>query len=569
MGFSDIFWLIFGLLGGLALFLFGLQNMASGLQKVAGKRAHSAIEKLTSIPIIGVLVGTVVTIAVQSSTLVSVMLVGFVNAGVMNLKQAVAVIFGANIGTTLTAQIVAFRVTDFWVVLAAVGFVAFFFFKKHRGVKNTGNILFFIGVLLLGLALMSDAMRPLRTDPGFQNLMATFSDHALLAFFAGFAFTALIQSSSAATAMIVTMAAEGIIGFDAALPIILGINVGTCITAVFSSIGTKLSARRTAMAHVLFNTIAALAFMLFLNQFSQLVMWISPSVDYGYVAWCANARYDYIRYCTCVADHVGSVVARQAANAHLLFSVISVAVFLPLITPFVKLVRLVVPGKEEPAVQEYVHLDWNMTGTPSIAISLARQELARMARMAADNVTLAMECFREQEDKKLQKLFEQEQQVNALEKQISRYLAKIAQNKLGTVLSISHSKLINAANDIERISDHAENIAEIAQIMIDDDIKLSEQALEELELVYGLVKEILELAVVSIEEDTTEHRSRISELEDLIDTKEQELRTAHIDRLREGICDPDSGIVFFDMLGNFERIGDHSNNISYVPGGKI
>ena len=545
MGFSDIFWLIAGLLGGLALFLFGLQNMASGLQKVAGKRAHTAIEKLTSVPVIGVVVGALVTVVVQSSTLVSVMLVGFVNAGVMSLKQAVAVIFGANIGTTLTAQIVAFRVTDYWPVLAAIGFTAFFFFKKNRGVKNTGNILFAIGMLLLGLALMSSAMAPLRTDPWFQGVMVTFSNNALLAFFAGFAFTALVQSSSAATSMVVMMASENLIGFDAALPIILGINVGTCVTAVLSSIGTKLSARRTAMAHVLFNVISALAFMLFLSQFAQLVMWISPD------------------------GTSGESVARQAANAHLLFSAISVLVFLPLITPFVKLVQFIVPGKEESVDQDIVFLDWNMTSTPSIAINLARQELARMAQMAADNVSLAMECFTESDEKKMHRLFEQEEQVNLLEKQISRYLAKVAQTKLGTVLSVRHSKLINATNDIERISDHAENIAEIAQAMMDEDINLSEQALEELSAVNELVKEILALAVASIENDTEEYISRIKKLEDMIDAKEQELRVAHIERLRDGACSADSGIIFFDMLSNFERIGDHSNNISRISGGKI
>jgi len=367
-----MFQIVFGLLGGLAIFVYALQSMGAGMQKVAGKRAHRVLEALTSVPVVGVLVGALVTVVVQSSTLVTVMVVGFVNAAMMNLKQAVSVIMGANIGTTLTAQLAAFRITEFWALLAAVGFIAYFVFKR-KSIKNTGYIIFTIGLLLLGIGLMSQAMAPLRFNPVFQNMMVTLSVNPLLALLAGFLFTALIQSSTAATVLIVAMATQDLISLQAALPLILGTNIGTCVTAVLASLGTTLSARRAAAAHVLFNTMGALIFLIFLAQFEMLIVAISPAGD----------------------------VARQAANAHMLFSVISTLIFLPLITPFVKLVVKVVPGKETASVNGPIYLDWHMVETPAVAINLAQQELVRMAEFAGHNVQLAMEGFLERDEKKL------------------------------------------------------------------------------------------------------------------------------------------------------------------------
>jgi len=535
-----MFELVLSLLGGLAIFIFALHTMGESLQKMAGKKARRVMEVLTSIPVIGVLVGAIVTIVVQSSTLVTVMVVGFVNAGMMTLRQAISVIMGANIGTTLTAQLVAFRITDFWPFLAALGFVAYFFFKQKQ-VKTVGMAVFSLGLLLMGMALMSDAMRPLRDNVGFQQLMETLSDYRVLGFLVGVLFTAIIQSSTGATGVIVAMAVYDVIPLGAALPLILGTNVGTCVTAVLASIGASLSARRAAVSHVAFNVFGALLFLVFLPQFESLVMAVSPIDD----------------------------VPRQVANAHTLFSVITTLLFLPLITPFTKLVIKMVPGQEAIVAQGPIYLDWNMVETPSVAVNLAQQELLRMAEFAEQNMHLAMTGLLERDEKKIRKMREQERIVNDLEKEISRYLAKVSQAAMDTVISVRHTGLLHAANDIERVSDHADNIAGLAQIAIDENIAFADDALSELSSMYDLVQTVFETAVRSVREDDRSLVPQVKRLENEIDAMEKTLRMAHITRLKEGRCTAESGVIYLDIISNFERIGDHANNISDIPLGKL
>jgi len=535
--------IVLGLFGGLALFVFALQSMSSGLQKMAGKKARRVMEALTSIPIVGVLVGTFVTIVLQSSTLVTVMVVGFVNASMLNLKQAISVIMGANIGTTLTAQLVAFRVTDYWPVLAAVGFIVYFVFKQKK-IKTTGHVVFSLGLLLLGMALMGDAMRPLRGDPTFESLMVTLSTTPLLGFLVGVLFTALVQSSTAATGVIIAMSTGGLIPLDAALPLILGTNVGTCITALFASIGTTVSAKRAAMAHVTFNVFGAVLFLVLLPQFRDLVLVVSPADD----------------------------IPRQIANSHTLFSVINTLIFLPLITPFTKLVTLMVPGKETEGAKGPIYLDWNpvvMEKSPGVAISLAQKELLRMAEVAGHNVQLAMEGFLERDSKKLAHMHEQEELVDDLDKEISRYLAKVSQSDMGDELSLRHTGLLYAANDIERVSDHADNLAELAQYAIDENIVFNDIAIEELKELYTLVRAAYDTAIESLRTDDPALAATVSVLEDEIDAKEGALRSSHIGRLKEGRCSADNGVIYLDMISNFERIGDHSLNLADVPLGNL
>jgi len=535
-----MFQIVLGLFGGLAVFIFALKSMSDGLQKLAGKKAHRVMEVLTSIPIVGVLVGAVVTAVVGSSTLVTVMVVGFVNASMMTLKQAISVIMGANIGTTVTAQLVAFRITDLWPFFAAFGFLVYFVFRKKR-VKTVGPVVFSLGLLLLGMTLMSQAMHPLRDDPTFANLMQTLSHNRFLALLVGFLFTALIQSSTAATGVIVAMAMQGLIPLEAALPMILGTNVGTCITALFASIGTSLSARRAAVSHMTFNALGALLFLIFLPQFENLVLAVSPAGD----------------------------LPRQVANAHTLFSVINTLLFLPFITPFTKLIMLMVPGKETALSHGALHLDWNMVETPSVAIKLAQQEVLRMADFAAQNVRLAMEAFLERDEKKVKQMKEQETIVDDLEREICHYLSKVSQSGMGDAMSIRHTGLLHAANDLERISDHAENIADLAQATIDENIVFSEEGIEELKEMYALVQEIFQTAIQSVQNDDPSLVPKIQALEAQIDEREKALRTAHINRLKEGRCSADSGVIFLDIISNFERIGDHADNLSDVPQGRL
>ena len=535
-----MFEITFGLFGGLALFIFSLKMMSDGLQQMAGKKASGVMGVLTSIPIVGVLTGALVTIVTQSSTLVTVMVVGFVNTAILNLKQAISVIMGANIGTTLTTQLVAFRITDAWVYLAAFGFVAYFFFKR-KTVKNIGFVVFSLGLLLLGMALMSQAMVPLRQNPTFQMLILTFSDYRVLAMLVGALFTALVQSSTAATGVIVAMTMQDLIPFEAALPLVLGTNIGTTITAVFASIGGTLSAKRAAMAHVLFNAFGVVVFLIFLSQYESLILAISPAYD----------------------------IPRQVANAHTMFSLITAAIFLPFINQFAKLLTKIIPGEDKLVVSGPMYLDWRMVDTPGVAINLAQQELLRMADLAGQNIKLAVEGFLERDEKKLVEVKEHEKSVDDLEKDITRYLARISQTGMGGAMSVRHTGLLHAANDIERVSDHADNISDLAMAAIEDGVNFSDEAIEEIKAMQGLVMEIYDMAVQSLRENDVTLVPQIKELEALIDKKETELRASHIRRLREGKCSAESGVIFLDIITNFERIGDHSNNISHLPEDKL
>ena len=527
--------IIFGMLGGLALFVFGLKSMSDGLQKLAGKKAHKVMGALTSVPIVGVLVGGLVTIITQSSTLVTVMVVGFVNTSMLNLKQAIAVIMGANIGTTLTAQLIAFRITDMWVFLAAIGFPAYFFFKR-KIVKNLGFVAFSLGMLLLGMALMSQAMVPLRTNPAFQGMILTFADNRVLAMMVGALFTAVIQSSTAATSVIVAMTMQDLIPFEAALPLILGTNIGTTITAVFASIGGTRAARRAAMAHVLFNAFGTVIFLVFLNQYAALILLISPAY-----------------------------VPRQVANAHTLFSVINTIMFLPFINQFAALLTKIIPGEDEENKRGHIYLDKHLiTGNLNVAMAAAQKELVRMAEFAKENVALAMDALLKGDQKKLIAMREQEELVDDLEKEITRYLAEISRSGLTRSLSALHTKLLHAANDVERISDHADNLADLAEVVMEDGVIFSDEAIGGIEKMYAMVTEIYDYAITSLKNDDKSLAPTIAKLEAKIDKMYKTQRESHIKRLKDGQCNVDASAIFIDIITNFERIGDHSNNLSHV-----
>jgi len=333
------------------------------------------------------------------------------------------------------------------------------------------------------------------------------------------------------------MAMQGLIPLEAALPMILGTNVGTCITALFASIGTTLSARRAAFSHVTFNVLGATLFLIFLPQFESLVVAVSPAGD----------------------------LPRQVANAHTLFSVITTAIFLPFINQFVKLITRMVPGEEADLPRGAAYLNWSVIGSPSAALPLAQQELLRMAALAGHNVQLSMEAFFERDPKKIKLMREQEEIVDELEKEISRYLAKVSQVGMSDDMSARHTELLYAANDIERVSDHADNISELAEYAIDEKIVFSDEALEELRGMYDLVMEAFEAAVQCVRDDNSTLVPRVKELEDMIDEREEALRMGHTQRLKEGRCSAENGVVFLDIISNLERIGDHANNISDVP----
>ncbi len=523
------------LMGGLAIFIYAMQSMGDDLQKAAGKKMMRILELLTGIPIIGVLLGTVITMVVQSSSFTTVMVVGFVNASLLNLKQAVAVIMGANIGTTITAQLVSFKINEYWYVIAAVGFIMYFFFKKKQ-IKNSGHIMFSLGLLLLGMVLMGNAMKPLSNSPEFSELMLQLSFNPILALLTGLLFTVLVQSSSASTGVVIAMASQGLISLDAALPILLGTNIGTCITSVLASIGTGTNAKRAATAHVLFNVIGSLIFMLILPLFETAVLAVSPEGD----------------------------VARQIANAHTMFNIAVTVICLPFINLFVKVVCKIIPGQDQDVVKGAIYLDWTTINTPDFALDLAKKEVIRMSELAGENLTLAAEGFLEKDDKKLSKMKSQEEIVDELEEEISSYLSKVAQAKLSEAAAQRLNGMLHAINDIERVSDHADNIANLALHSLEEGLTFSDEAMVEIKEMYQLTADCYELSKQAFVDGKTDTIEQVYLYETQIDKMENTLRNSHIRRLNQQICDTKQGMVFLEIIINFERVGDHSTNLADI-----
>jgi len=525
--------LIFGLLGGLAIFIFGMQSMSEGLQKAAANRMRRILEILTSIPIIGVVVGALVTSIIQSSSATTVMVVGFVNASLMTLKQAISVIMGANIGTTMTAQLISFKLTHFILPIIALGFMINFF-SKRKTQKYLGQVIFGFGLLLLGMDIMKDAMVPLREYEGFKNFIISFGQYPLLGVGVGVLMTVAIQSSSATIGILIAMASEGLVPLSSAIPILLGDNIGTCITAMFASIGTNINARRAAMGHVMFNVIGTILVLILLPIFKEFVITISS------------------------AD-----ISRQIANAHTSFNIFNTVLMLPFINLLVKAVLKIIPGDAELEQGAVVYLDERMINTPSVAISLATKEVVRMARLAQENVQEAMKGFFQKDAEVLKKVYEREEVIDKLEDEITAYLAKVAAHKGMTAESSKrHTGLLHAVNDIERVGDHAENIAQMTENRIEKNLPFSEQALTELQKMNELVVHAFELSIESLENEDFQKAKEVIKMEKQIDQMEKHLRNSHIGRLNGGRCFPHSGVIFLDIISNMERVGDHSHNIA-------
>ncbi len=530
--------LVTQLIGGLGLFLFGMQLMASGLQKAAGDRLRRILEILTAKPIIAVLTGVAVTVLVQSSSTTTVMVVGFANAGLMTLPQAVGTILGANIGTTVTAQIVSFSISS--IVFPAIGIGAVLnFFGKRRTYKYVGQAILGFGLLFLGMSTMSAGMKPLRELPYFMNLMASFGHNPLLGVLIGAVFTALVQSSSASTGLIIAMTLQDILVLPAAVALILGTNVGTCITALLASVGTSLSARRAAIAHIAFNICGVVVALLLFRPFVNIV-----------------------------ADTASSVT-RQAANAHTIFNISSTLVVLPFFKYFVALITRLVPGEEVSLEMGPKYLDKRILKTPAVAIGGVRQECLRMAGLAREMVRDSLQVFIK-EDRKLKQYLEQKEELlDSLEKEITIYLAELAQHSLTIEQSQSVAGLMHAANDLERIGDHAHNIVRLAEIKMEDGLVFSQKAEQELKEMCEKVDDMIGKAITAFAKEDMPLAREVIKQDDVIDNLERDLRKAHIGRISNKTCFPTSGVIFLDVLSNFERIADHVTNFAQVVVGEF
>jgi len=533
----EIIWqdLLFTFIGGLGIFLFGITYMSDGLQKAAGERLRSVLEKMTTNPVMGVIAGALVTGIIQSSSGTTVMAVSFVNAGLMTLRQAIGVIMGANIGTTVTAFLIGFNISKYSLPIIGVGMI-FLFFTKKKQLNYLGQIIFGFGMLFLGLSLMSDSMKPLRYWPVFQELMVTLSDIKILGVLVGAAFTAIVQSSSATIGILQELAYQGGVTFHQALPILFGDNIGTTITAALAAIGASVSARRAALTHFMFNVFGSLIFITILPIAASIVLWL--------------------------AGHTGADIKMQIAYAHGLFNITNTLIFLPLIGLLAAIVTKLIPGDDIEIEFGTKHLNQHFLSTPNIALGQVVNELTRMGTIARESFNDASEYFFEANHKRAAIAKQKEALVDELDKRITEYMVKLSQSSLSEKDSILHNQLFQTINDIERIGDHAENIVELGEYKIDKKIVFSDEAYRDLKIMVQTVDESIRMAIEALQKSDKALARKVMENEEIIDKYERTFRKAHIKRLNKGVCIGNSGIVFLETLTNLERIGDHAFNIA-------
>lgn len=527
--------IVISLMGGLGLFLYGMNLMAEGLEKSAGSKLKRIVELLTSNVFMGVIVGAFVTAIIQSSSATTVMVVGFVNAGIMNLTQAIGVIMGANIGTTVTAQLVSFDLNGMAPIALGIGIILYLFASKPK-VKNIAEILIGFGILFTGMDFMKNAVEPLAEYKGFTDLLVGFGDHPLLGLLLGFGITAIVQSSSASMGMLIALASQGLIPLNAALPILYGQNIGTCVTSLISSVGASRNAKRAAVMHLIFNVLGTAVFLIVLNK---------PVVSF-------------------VTNMNPGDVARQIANTHTLFNILSVIILLPFTKFIINLAIKLVPDKagEEDESKAIKYLDDRIVETPSIAVASVVKETLRMGKKAKESVNYALHGFLEQSQENIDKSFKNEKIVNELQKGILNYLLKLSKAHLDEDARDIVDSLFNTVNDIERIGDHAENIAELAQDIIDSDLKLSKQGTEEVRELYNKVIATYEYALEAMKTYDVDLACKVIKMEEQVDIMEKSCRANHIHRLNNSLCSIDSGIIFLDLISNLERISDHAVNIA-------
>ncbi|MEG1256683.1 Na/Pi cotransporter family protein [Clostridium sp.] len=535
----DTILLIINLFGGLGLFLYGMKMMGDGLENAAGDKLKGIFDKITSNPIKGVLTGTIVTAIIQSSSATTVMVVGFVNAGLMNLYQAAAVIMGANIGTTITAQLITFKFDTFAPIFLAIGAVMILFSKKRK-VREVGQIILGFGILFLGLKLMSGAMSPLKDSIFFKELIMKLQGHKVLGVLIGLMMTAVLQSSSASTGILVALAATGSLPLMVAIPILLGNNIGTCVTALISSIGTSKTAKKAAVFHLLFNVIGAIIFLIIpLGFLTDVILRISPTVG-------------------------AEAIPKQIANAHTLFNVVNTILLIPFIKYLIAFVNKLIPGEDEKDIAGLKYVDERLLETPAIAFGQTTNEVVRMAEKAKENFKIAMKAFVEGDEEIVKTVYSNEKIINLLEHDITRYLVKLSNSDLGDEQRAELAAYFHVVNDVERIGDHAENIADLASERIAKGAKFSPDAMNEIKGMFDYTVSSLEMSIDCFKNYNKEKAASIRGIEARIDSLEKELRESHIRRLNNGVCNAVVGTIFLDLISNLERIGDHSVNIAEI-----
>ncbi len=532
------------LIGGLCLFLFGMNLMGGALERSAGSKLEIMIGKLTSGKLAGLLTGLGVTAVIQSSSATTVMVVGFVNSRLMNLKQAIHVIMGANIGTTVTAWILSLsgisgsntflkllKPSSFTPILALIGIVLFMFTKSNKK-KDIGMVLLGFATLMFGMETMTDAVSGLRDVPMFQELFIMFKN-PILGVLAGAVLTAVIQSSSASVGILQALAATGAVSYGAAIPIIMGQNIGTCVTAMISSVGTTKNAKRAALVHLSFNIVGT---VICLIMFAFVNMLFAPTL--------LNES----------ASFAG------IATAHSVFNIVCTLLLLPMSGLLEKLAYKLVPDSQLP--EKVSELDDRLLGTPAIALECAHNLTCDMAKVATDALKSSIECLSVYDKAKADAVREAEDKTDHLEDMIGSYLVKLSMRQLNETEGAMASMLLKAIGDFERISDHAVNILESAEEMREKGIVFSEGAKAEMDSLSKATTEIVTLSYGAFMENNADQANLVEPLEQVIDRMKELLRTRHIDRLRVGECGIEAGFVWSDLITNMERVSDHCSNIA-------
>lgn len=527
------FEIVTGIFGGLGLFLYGMKLMSDGLENVAGEKLKGILEKITSNKVIGVLVGTIVTAIIQSSSATTVMVVSFVNAGLMTLIQATGVILGSNIGTTITAQMVSFNLEVIAPIFIGVGAIVMMSAKKKR-IKDLAYIALGFGILFMGMGLMSSSLKPISNLQIFNDFISVIGKNHFLGVLVGLTMTAILQSSSATTGILVALANSGNIDMNVAFPIILGCNIGTCVTAILAGLTANRTAKKAALLHLLFNIFGTVLFLPFSDKVVTFVNYLTP-------------------------DNV----ARQVANAHTIFNVVITIFILPISKYFVMLVNHILPDDEGKESCGAIYLDKKLLETPIVASGQVIKETIRMANQAKNNLELAMEVFLNWNEEKMKKVYANESIINTLERDITEYLIELSQHNLPEENAKLVSQAYHTINDIERIGDHAENIVELAIQKYENNITLSYDGYKEVRQLFEVTLRSITIAIESFKSNEISD-DEVEKVEEEIDSLEKQFRENNINRLSAKTCLADAGIMFFDLLSNLERIGDHANNIATV-----
>ena len=530
---------ILSLLGGLGMFLFGMQMMSDGLQQVAGARMRSILEFFTRNRFIGMIVGLVFTGIIQSSSATTVMVVSFVNSGLMNLSQASGVILGANIGTTVTGQLIAFNLSDVAPLFIFVG-AAMYMFTRNQTAKKIGVVILGFGILFMGMNTMSEATAALKESPQIVSVMQSLQN-PVLGILVGLVVTAALQSSSAAVGILIMLANQGMMELPMCLYMILGSNIGAWVSALLVSLNGKKDAKRAAWIHLLFNI-------------------ISSAIICVIIAVAMNP------VCSLLMDLSGGGIGRAVANANTLFKVFGVIILFPFMDWIIKLTYRIIPG-EDAAPEGAYELKYIGKGnviTSTTAIVDVIHELVHMGETARENVQRGMEALCTKDEKKIEEVYRQEEYIDYLSRTITDYLVKLSSMELPTSDAKTLGALFHVVNDIERIGDYAENFADYAKDRIEKNINFSEKAEKQLMDMTDLVMDTLNYSLEMFSGQNPEHMREVIQLEDEVDEREKKLQRSHVKRLTKGRCTPEAGILFSDTISGLERVADHAVNVAFA-----